>query len=263
MAEQSIENNDFINSDGNELVNLEVGQILKGHVSHIGKDYALVLVDQYEFILPKEEISWTKNTRIKDYIKLDGDIEVVVIKVEEDRAMVSLKRRHPNPWITIDEKYSKGQLTKGKVVNIKDFGAFIELEPDVRGLLNKSEMSLDGKEEAKKIVSVNDIIDIQIISINKPERRISFSIKPFLKTPWESFIENHYVGEITDAVVSKTERELLHVLIDGVPSIIAKDKTGLDDGQILSVHFPKLDIVKVIIDKIDMSNNRVEVSIIN
>lgn len=263
MAEQSIDNNDISNSENNELVDLEVGQILKGHVSHIGMNYALVLVDKYEFILPKEEISWTKNTRIKDYIKLDDDIEVVVVKVEEDRAMVSLKRCHPNPWITIDEKYSKGQLTKGKVVNIKDFGAFIELEPDVRGLLNKSEMSLDGKEEVKKIVSLNDIIDIQIISINKPECKISFSIKPFLKTPWESFIANHYVGEITDAVVSKTERELLYVLIDGVPSVIAKANTGLKDDQFISVHFQKLDIVKVIINIIDLSKKRVEVSITN
>ena len=162
MAEQSIDNNDISNSENNELVDLEVGQILKGHVSHIGMNYALVLVDKYEFILPKEEISWTKNTRIKDYIKLDDDIEVVVVKVEEDRAMVSLKRCHPNPWITIDEKYSKGQLTKGKVVNIKDFGAFIELEPDVRGLLNKSEMSLDGKEEVKKIVSAVDIFTAEL-----------------------------------------------------------------------------------------------------
>ena len=263
MAGQSIENNDFINSDGNELVNLEVGQILRGHVSHIGGNYALIHVDNYDFILPKEEISWTKNTRIKDYIKLDEDIEVVVVKVEEDRAMVSLKRRYPNPWIIIDEKYCKGQLIKGKVVNIKDFGAFIELEPDVRGLLNKSEMSLDGKEDVKKMVSLNDIIDVQIISINKNEYKMSFTRKPFLKTPWESFIANHYVGEITDAVVSKTERENLHVLIDGVPSVIAKDSTGLDNSQYISVHFSKLDIVKVVIKKIDLSSNSVEVSIAN
>jgi ribosomal protein S1 len=92
MAGQSIENNDFINSDGNELVNLEVGQILRGRVSHVGGNYALIHVDNYDFILPKEEISWTKNTRIKDYIKLDEDIDVVVVRVEEDRAMVSLKR---------------------------------------------------------------------------------------------------------------------------------------------------------------------------
>ena len=263
MAEQSIENNDIGNSESNELINLEVGQILKGHVSYIGMDYALVLVDKYEFILPKEEITWTKNTRIKDYIKLDEDIEVVVVIVEEDRAMVSLKRRYPNPWINIEQKYSKGQLTKGKVVNIKDFGVFVELEHDVRGLVNKSEMSLDGLQEVKTLVSLNDIVDVQVKSVNKAECKMSLTRKPFLKTPWETFIENHYVGEITNAVVEKTGRENLHVLIDGVPSVIAKDKTGLDDGQILSVHFQKLDIVKVIINKIDLSSDSVEVSIAN
>ena len=263
MTEQSIENNDYVNSESNELVNLEVGQILKGHVSHIGMNYALILVDKCELILPKEEISWTKNTRIKDYIKLDDDIEVVVVKIEEDRAMVSFKRRHPNPWITIDDKYSKGQLTKGKVVNIKDFGVFVELEPDVRGLVNKSEMSIDGLQEVKTLVSLNEIVDVQVKNVNKAECKITLTRKPFLKTPWESFLENHYVGEITNAVVEKTEHENLRVLIDGVPSVIAKDKTGLDDGQILSVHFPKLDIVKVIINKIDQSRNSVEVSIAN
>lgn len=263
MTEQSIENNDIGNSESNELINLEVGQILKGHVSHIGMDYALVLVDKYEFILPKEEISWTKNTRIKDYIKLDEDIEVVVVKVEEDRAMVSLKRRYSNPWINIEQKYSKGQLTKGEVVNIKDFGVFVELEPDVRGLVNKSEMSLDGLQEVKTLVSLNEIVDVQVKSVNKAECKMTLTRKPFLKTPWETFIENHYVGEITTAVVEKTGRENLHILIDGVPSVIAKDKTGLDDGQILSVHFQKMDIVKVIINKIDLSSNSVEVSIAN
>lgn len=263
MAGQSIENNDFINTDGNDLVNLEVGQILKGHVSHIGMNYALVLVDKCEFILPKEEISWTKNTRIKDYIKLDDDIEVVVVKVEEDRVMVSLKRRYPNPWINIEHKYSKGQFTKGKVVNIKGFGAFIELEPDVRGLVNKSDMSLDGLQEVKSLVSPNEIVDVQIKSVNKAECKMTLTRKPFLKTPWESFIENHYVGEITDAVVEKTERENLHVLIDGVPSVITKGNTGLENGQYISVHFQKLDIVKVMINKIDQSRNSVEVSIIN
>ncbi len=241
-----------------KLVNIEVGQILVGHVSHIFGDYALILVDKYEFVLPKEEISWTKNTRIKDYIKLDEDIEVVVVKTEEDRAMVSLKRRYPNPWIIIDEKYSKGQFVNGKVVNVKDFGAFIELEPDVRGLLNKSEMSLDGKEDVGKLVSLNDIIDVQIININKPECKMSLTRRPFLKTPWESFVENHYVGEITEAVVSRIERDNLHVLIDGVPSIITKKNTGLGENQYISVHYSKLDIVKVRINKINLSSKTVD-----
>lgn len=263
MAGQSIENNDFINSDGNELVNLEVGQILRGRVSHIGGNYALIHVDNYDFILPKEEISWTKNTRIKDYIKLDEDIDVVVVRVEEDRAMVSLKRRYPNPWINIEQKYSKGQLTKGKVVNIKDFGIFVELEPDVRGLVNKSEMSLDGLQEVKTLASLNEIVDVQVKSVNKAECKMTLTRKPFLKTLWETFIENHYVGEITNAVVEKTEREYLHVLIDGVPSVIAKESTGLDNSQYIPVHFSKLDIVKVVINKIDLSSNSVEVSIAN
>ena len=252
-----------INStDTNKLVNLEIGQIVTGRVSSIGRDYALIAVDKYDFILPKEEISWTKNNRIKDYIKLDDVIEVVVVKIEDSRAMVSLKRCIPNPWIRIEEKYKKGIITKGKVVNIKEFGAFIELEPDVRGLLNKSEMSLDGKDDVQNLVSLNDSIDIQILSINKSECKLSFTRKPFLKAPWESFVENHYVGEITDAVVTKIEREKLHVLIDGVPSVITKDNTSLNESQYISVHFSKLDIVKVIINKIDISQKMVDLSII-
>lgn len=255
--------NDIDNSENNMLVNLEVGLIVKGHVSHICGNYALILVDKFEFVLPKEEISWTKNNRIKDYIKQDEVIEVVVVKIEEDKAMVSLKRRFPNPWINIEDKYRKGQMVKGKVVNIKDFGAFVELESDVRGLLNRNEMSLDGKEEVRNLVSLNDIIDIQIISFNKSECKMAFTRKPFLKSPWESFLENHYIGEITDAVVSKTERENLHVLIDGVPSVITKENTFLDEGQCISVHFSKMDIVKVKINKIDLSNKMIELSIVN
>lgn len=255
--------NDIDNSGNIMLANLEIGHIVKGHVSHICGNYALILVDKFEFVLPKEEISWTKNNRIKDYVKQDEVIEVVVVKIEEDKAMVSLKRRFPNPWINIEDKYRKGQVVKGKVVNIKDFGAFVELEPDVRGLLNKCDMSLDGKEDVANLVALNDIIDIQITNLNKAECKMSFSRKPFLKSPWESFIENHYVGEITDAVVSKTERESLHVLIDGVPSVITKENTFLDEGQYISVHFSKLDIVKVRINKIDLSNKKIELSIVN
>lgn len=249
-------------SENNILVNIEVGQILVGHVSHIFGDYALIKVDKYDFVLPKEEISWTNIKRIKDYIKLDDNIEVVVVKVEDDRVMVSLKRKYPDPWINIYEKYSKGQFIKGKVVNVKDFGAFIELEPDVRGLLNKSEMSLDGKEDVGKLVSLNDIIDVQIKNINKPECKMSLTRRPFLKTPWESFVENHYVGEITEVVVSRIERDNLHVLIDGVPSIITKENTGLSESQYLSVHYSKLDIVKVRINTINLSSKTVDLVIV-
>lgn len=255
--------NDIDNSENNMLVNLEVGLIVKGHVSHICGNYALILVDKFEFVLPKEEISWTKNNRIRDYIKQDEVIEVVVVKIEEDKAMVSLKRCFPNPWINIEDKYRKGQMVKGKVVNLKDFGAFVELEPDVRGLLNRNEMSFDGKKDVLNLVSINDIIDIQITNINKLECKMSFTRKPFLKSPWESFVENHYVGEITSAVVFKTERENLHVLIDGVPSIITKENTGLDEGQYISVHFSKLDVVKVRINKIDISSKTLDLSIEN
>lgn len=253
--------NDMDNSGNIKLVNLEVGLIVKGQVSHICGNYALILVDKFEFVLPKEEISWTKNNRIKDYIKQDEVIEVVVVKIEEDKAMVSLKRCFPNPWINIEDKYRKGQVVKGKVVNIKDFGAFVELEPDVRGLLNKCDMSLDGKEDVANLVALNDIIDIQITNLNKAECKMSFSRKPFLKSPWESFVDNHYVGEITEAVVSKTEREILHVIIDGVPSIITKENTCLDESQFISVHFSKLDIVKVKINKIDISSKTVDLTI--
>lgn len=253
--------NDIENSQENKLINLEPGHIVIGKVSHISGNYALIIVDKYEFVLPKEEISWTKNNRIKDYIHQGESIEVVVIKVEENRAMVSLKRRYPNPWINIEDKYRKGLMTKGRVVNIKDFGAFVELEPDVRGLLNKGDMSLDGKEDVAKLVSLNDIIDIQITNINKSECKMSLTRKPFLKSPWESFVENHYIGEITEAVVSKTERENLYVIVDGVPSVITKENTCLDESQFISVHFSKLDIVKVIINKIDISSKTVDLTI--
>ena len=83
--------NDMDNSGNNKLVNLEVGHIVKGKVSHIGGNYALILVDKFNFVLPKEEISWTNNNRINDYIKQDEIIEVVIVKIEEDKVMVGLK----------------------------------------------------------------------------------------------------------------------------------------------------------------------------
>lgn len=162
------------------IVELTVGDVVKATVKQIMKDYAIVSLGYIIAYLPSSEYSWGRDNNLKNKLKLGTKLNVVVIKITYKGVMVSIKRMSKDPWKNIETLYQVNQQTKGKITKLQGYGAFVELSDGIQGLLHRKEMSLDGMKEPSEIVSEGQEIDVIITSIEKSERKMYFSIKPFL-----------------------------------------------------------------------------------
>lgn len=161
-------------------VELTVGDVVKATVKQIMKDYAIVSLGDIIAYLPSSEYSWGRDNNLKNKLKLGTKLNVVVIQITYKGVMVSIKRMSKDPWKNIETLYQVNQQTKGKITKLQGYGAFVELSDGIQGLLHRKEMSLDGMKEPSEIVSEGQEIDVIITSIEKSERKMYFSIKPFL-----------------------------------------------------------------------------------
>ena len=162
------------------IVELTVGDVVKATVKQILKDYAIVSFGDIMAYLPSSEYSWGRDKNLKNKLKLGMELNVVVVQITDKGVMVSVKRMSKDPWLNVETLYQVNHQAKGKITKLQGYGAFVELSDGIQGLLHKKEMSLDGMKEPSEIVSEGQEIDVIITSIEKAERKMSFSIKPFL-----------------------------------------------------------------------------------
>lgn len=160
-----------------EKIQLHIGDIVKGRVKSLNKNYALIEMGELIATLPSPEYSWNKGCNLKNVLSVGDVITAVVIIIDSNEVVVSIKRLKKNPWDDVNSYYKIGQKVKGHVINIVSFGAFIELEDGIQGLLHKSEMSVEGKSNPSSILTENQEIEGEVISIESDKKRISFSIK--------------------------------------------------------------------------------------
>lgn len=158
-------------------IQIHIGDIVKGRVKTLNKNYALIELGELIATLPSIEYSWNKYCNIRNVLSIGDVITAVVIIIDSGKVVVSVKRLNKNPWNDVDSNYVIGQRVKGNVNKIVSFGAFVELEDGVQGLLHKSEMSSDGKSDPSSILTENQEIEVEIMSIESDKKRISFSIK--------------------------------------------------------------------------------------
>ena len=162
------------------IVELTVGDVVKATVKNILKDYAIVSFGNIMAYLPSSEYSWGRDNNLKNKLKLGTELNVVVVQITDKGVMVSVKRMSKDPWLNVETLYQVNQQAKGKITKILNFGAFVELPSGIQVLLHKKEMSPDGMREPSEIVLEGQEIDVIITSIEKANRKISFSIKPLL-----------------------------------------------------------------------------------
>lgn len=160
-----------------EKIQLNIGDIVKGKIKSLTKKYALIELGDFIATLPSTEYSWHKDCNLKKVLNVGDILTAVVIIIDLYNVAVSVKRLRKNPWEEIDSKYVIGQKVKGIVNKIVSFGAFIELEDGIVGLLHKSEMSYDGKSDPSAILTTNQDIEVEIMTIESDKKRISFSTK--------------------------------------------------------------------------------------
>ncbi|HEX5432955.1 MAG TPA: 30S ribosomal protein S1 [Candidatus Angelobacter sp.] len=185
------------------------GETVTGTVRSLMEYGAFVDIGGVEGLLHVAEIAWTRITRPSDVLTVGQEIEAVVLKVDPEKKRISLgmKQLQPHPWDAVPGKYSVGERVRGTVTRLTDFGAFVELEPGVEGLIHISEMSWARKvRKPSDVVKVGDTVEAVILGVNAGERRISLGLKQALGDPWAEVPRKFPVGSVVEGPVISVQK---------------------------------------------------------
>ena len=193
-----------------ELVaNLQEGQTLQGVVKNITDYGAFVDLGGVDGLLHVTDIAWRRINHPSEALTIGQSVDVQVIRfnAETQRISLGMKQLEDDPWSNVDTKYPTESRFSGRVTNITDYGAFVELEPGIEGLVHVSEMSWTKKNvHPGKIVSTSQEVEIVVLDVDASKRRISLGLKQCLPNPWDEFLKNHPVGsEIEGEIKNITE----------------------------------------------------------
>lgn len=186
------------------LETIEEGTIVEGVIKNI-TDYGLFIdLGGIDGLLHVTDISWGRISRPSDNFNKGDNITVKVLSFDKEKERVSLglKQMLPNPWETITEKYAVGSVVEGKVVNLMDYGVFVELEPGVEGLIHISEMFWTREmKHPSKVLSVGEVVQAMVLDVNQESKRISLGLKQTTNNPWETLKEKYPEGSIISGVI--------------------------------------------------------------
>jgi small subunit ribosomal protein S1 len=183
---------------------LKEGEVRRGVVRSIVSFGAFVDIGGVEGLLHITDMSWARVNHPSEILSVGDEIDVVVRSFDPEAQRISLSRKEllPDPWEDIEEKYPVGTVVKGKVVNITDYGAFVELEPGVEGLIHSSEMTWSRRvKHPSKYVSIGQEIEVKVLRIDKDNRRIGLSLKRVKPDPWDTVKERYPVGSKVEGIV--------------------------------------------------------------
>jgi small subunit ribosomal protein S1 len=191
-------------------------------------------------------------------------VRIIKINHETHRISLGMKQLQEDPWSAIETRYQVGQKLKGRVTNIADYGAFVELEPGIEGLIHVSEMSWTKKNvHPGKIVSTSQEVEVQVLEVDAAKRRISLGLKQTLQNPWEAFLERHPVGSTVEGEVkNKTEFGLFIGLdgdVDGMVHLSDLDWTR--PGEQAIEDFKKGDKVRAKVLDVDVEKERIAIGV--
>jgi small subunit ribosomal protein S1 len=251
----------------NELVaNLKEGQVLQGVVKNITDYGAFVDLGGVDGLLHVTDIAWRRINHPSEALSIGQTVKVQVIRFnpETQRISLGMKQLEADPWEGVGQKYPVGTKFTGRVTNITDYGAFVELEPGIEGLVHVSEMSWTKKNvHPGKIVSTSQEVEVMVLDVDPVKRRISLGLKQCLDNPWSSFVEKYPVGtELQGEVKNITEFGLFVGLpgeIDGMVHLsdLSWDKPGEEAVQA----YKKGDSVKVKVLDVDVEKERISLGI--
>ena len=202
-----------------ELVqNLEEGQVIDGVVKNITDYGAFVDLGGIDGLLHVTDIAWRRVNHPTEVLNIGQQVKVKIIKINHETHRISLgmKQLLDDPWQGIEAKYPVDTRFKGRVTNITDYGAFVELEPGIEGLIHVSEMSWTKKNvHPGKIVSTSQEVEVQVLEVDPVKRRISLGLKQTMRNPWEVFVEKYPAGTIVEGEVKNKTEFGLFLGLDG------------------------------------------------
>jgi small subunit ribosomal protein S1 len=179
------------------LEHLEEGSVLTGVVKNLTEYGAFVDLGGIDGLLHITDMSWGRLTHPRDLVNVGDQIQVKVLKFDGEKQRVSLgfKQLTPDPWLDAEHRYPVGAHVHGRVISVTDYGAFVELEQGIEGLVHVSEMTWSKRmKHPSKLVNVNDQVDCVVLNVNPGERRISLGMRQLATNPWDSLIEKYPVG---------------------------------------------------------------------
>jgi len=245
---------------------LEEGVILEGTVKNITDYGAFVDLGGIDGLLHVTDMSWGRVNKPSDLLKPGDKVRVVVLKYDPERGRVSLgmKQIMPDPWARVHERYPVGSRVHGRVVSITDYGAFVELEKGVEGLVHVSEMSWTKRvAHPSKVVEVGQEVDVVVLDVDPQNRRISLGLKQAEPNPWELVKINHPVGSrIVGKVKSVTDFGIFVEVAEGIDGLVhVSDLHWTKKVKHPSELYKKGDVVEAVVLAIDVQNERISLGI--
>ena len=246
--------------------NLTEGQAIDGVVKNITEYGAFVDLGGVDGLLHVTDMAWRRVNHPSEILTIGETIKVQVIKINKDthRISLGLKQLQEDPWDAVEAKFQLETVHTGRVTNITDYGAFVELEPGVEGLVHVSEMSWTKKNvHPGKIVSTSQEVEVMILEIDTAKRRVSLGLKQTMRNPWEVFAETHPVGtEVEGEVKNITEFGLFVGLDDSIDGMVHLSDLSWDDrGEEAIQSYAKGDIVQAAVTEVDVEKERISLSI--
>ncbi len=223
------------------------------------------LEEGVEGLIHVSEMSWTKKVRNPaKLLTMGGEVDAVVtdVNVQNRRISLSLKALEQNPWDTIAERYPIGAVITGKVRNLTDFGAFVEVEDGIDGLIHISDMSWNRRlKHPNEVLKKGDAVQARVISVDGENQRLSLSIKEFLPNEWDSFAKAHNVGdELIGAIAKITDFGLFIRVADGVEGLAHISEISKDPKAKLDKSFHVGEAVRTRVIKIDWTDKKIGLS---
>src|SRR6185436_2264862 len=245
---------------------LKEGEITHGVVKNITEYGVFVDLGGVDGLLHITDISWGRVTHPSEYFNVGDEIEVVVLKFDADSERVSLgyKQKSPDPWSDVSDRYPLGSRVKGRVVSLTDYGAFLELEEGVEGLIHVSEMSWTKKiRHPAKVLNIGDEVEAVVSDVNVPNRRISLSLKALEQNPWDTIAQRYPVGTIIEGKVRNlTDFGAFVEVEEGIDGLIhISDMSWHRRLKHPSAVLKKGDTVKARVINVDGENQRLSLSI--
>jgi small subunit ribosomal protein S1 len=248
------------------VARLAEGQIIDGLVKNITDYGAFIDLGGIDGLLHVTDMAWRRVNHPSEILNVGDTVKVQIIRInpETQRISLGMKQLQSDPWSSIESKYPIGAKVKGTVTNIADYGAFVELEPGVEGLIHVSEMSWTKKNtHPGKIVSTTQQVEVQVLEVDPQKRRISLGLKQTQENPWDGFLAQHPKGsEVEGPIRNITEFGLFIGLDNGIDGMVhLSDLDWQKPGDEVIKDYKKGDTVKAVVLDVDGSKERISLGI--
>ena len=248
------------------LANLKEGSIIKGVVKNITDYGAFVDLGGIDGLLHITDLAWRRVRHPSEVLAVGDEVQAKILKFDQDKNRVSLglKQLGEDPWVGIARRYPQGTRMFGKVTNLTDYGAFVEIEQGIEGLVHVSEMDWTNKNvHPSKVVQLGDEVEVMILEIDEERRRISLGMKQCSPNPWDDFAMNHKKGDkVSGAIKSITDFGVFIGLPGGIDGLVhLSDLSWSTPGEEAIRNFKKGDEVEAVVLAIDTEKERISLGI--